>query len=163
MGCKEKETMTAPIEPSKLTPAQNILGEDAAETAALQEMLARAEKYLRSFRWCPQIAERYLAFGVGGVLALFLFKLEHAVNGTDQWLWVVEGDLPSAYFVVDEARDASSALSVYCDMMEEWAQAVESNKPLGELFPVSAAPTMENAALLQNRIAFIRERILPTL
>src|SRR5256885_471720 len=93
------QKMKAPVDLGCLTLVGKMTGEDAAETEQLREMLARAEAYLRSFQWCPPIAERYIGFGIGGVIALFLFKMERAINNTDEWLWVVGGDLPSAYFV----------------------------------------------------------------
>lgn len=155
--------MTTPVELSCLTPTEQMTGEDAEETASLREMLSRAEAYLKSFRWCPPIAERYLGIGIGGVVALFLFRLQRNINDTDEWLWVVEGDLPSAYFVTDEARNPESALAVYCEMMEEWADAVTKKSSLDEVFPVTAPATQENADQLRSRVKFLRERILPML
>jgi hypothetical protein len=155
--------MNPNVDFSKLTPADRIAGDDETESAQLRDMLARAEKYLRSYRWCPEISERYLAFGVGGVIALFLFVFETPANGTDESLWVVDGDLPSAYFVTDQARDAPSALGVYCELMEQWIAAVESGKSVNGLFPVQVPPTTENADLLRRRIGFIRGRLLPDL
>ena len=150
----------ASVDLSRLTPVEHMAGEDEAETVLLQQLLVRAEEYLRSFHWCPPIAERYLGIGVGGVLAVFLFKLERAINNADELLWVVEGDLPSAYFVVDEAPNAKSALEVYCTMMEYWANAVMSDSSLDDVFPVAAPATKANADRLCSRIRFIRNRII---
>jgi hypothetical protein len=96
-------------------------------------------------------------------VALFLFRLQTAINDTDEWLWVVEGDVPSAYFVIDEARDPASALTLYCDMMGEWAEAVLAKSSLDEVFPVDAPATKEHAEMLHSRIEFMRDRVLPTL
>lgn len=148
---------------SRLTPVERMKGESIEETRALRSMLGQAETYLRSFAWCPPIAARYFGFGVGGVIALFLFELESALNGTDKWLWVVEGDLPSAYFVTDDAHDAASALEVYCDLMEHWCDSAEKGEPLDDEFPVDVAPTLVNVNSLRARIGFIRNRLLPTL
>ncbi len=159
----EADEMELPIDLNLLTPAEHIEGDTADETAALKEMLARAVAYLKSFSWCPLITERYLGYGVGGVLALFLFRLQPAINGEDEWLWVVVGDLPSAYFVIDEARDPASALEAYCELMEDWAEAVLSKSSLDEVFPVTAAPTKKHAEMLKSRVRFIRKNILPSL
>lgn len=155
--------MNSPVNLDNLESAEQITGEDAEETARLRDMLARAESFLKSFKWCPPIVERYLAFGVGGVIALCLFKLQRRIHSTDQWLWVIEGDLPSAYFVVDEACDAAAALGVYCEMMDEWADAVEKQLPLDDVFPIGAAATKENAGMLKSRVKFLRDRILPNI
>ena len=101
--------MTSPINFDHLVPADSIAGESAQETLLLRELLMRAESYIRTFPWCPQIAERYFAFGVGAVVGVFLFRFEQPAGGSEDFLWVVVGDLPSAYFVVDDAYDSASA------------------------------------------------------
>jgi hypothetical protein len=90
-----------------------------------------------------------------------LFRFEPPVGQTDDWLWVVEGDLPSAYFVTDRARNVASALNLYGEMMERWADAVMQHASLGDIFPISVPPTEENAEMLRNRVRFLRERLLP--
>ena len=144
-----------------LIPAEQIGGEDAEETAQLKAMLHEATDYLRSFRWCPPIDQVYLGCGVGGIVAAFLFHFSKPIQGGDEWLWVVVGDLPTASLVLDEARDPASALEVYCQLMDEWGEAVLEGRSLDDVFPVRAEPTPENARSLLKRVDFIRMRLLP--
>lgn len=153
--------MTLPVDLRRVKPAEQIVGQDASETRQLREMLQRAETYLRSFKWCPPVVQRFMGYGVGGVVAVFLFKLEEKFNDTDDLLWVVEGDVPSAYLVTDSAPDPASALATYCEMMEEWANAVLNGSPLDEVFPVGAPATRDNANMLLSRTRFIREKLIP--
>lgn len=81
----------------------------------------------------------------------------------DEQLWVVVGDLPSAYLVTDVSPDAIAALGVYCELMEDWANAVLQETPLNEVFPVSARPTVENAHALLTRVKCLRDGIIPML
>ncbi len=155
--------MTTKIELDKVTPLEQFVGDNSMETARIRDMAAHADQYITNFNWCPPISNRYVGIGIGGVVSLFLYKFERPINGTDRYLWIVEGDLPSAYFVVDDAPDPISALIVYCKMMEDWAAAVESQVALDEVFPVAAAPTIESAEMLRTRVGFIRDRILPDL
>ena len=144
-----------------LVPTTRMQGESRRETKELRSMLAKAREYISSFNWCPDIAETYLGIGIGGVVAVFLFQFTQKINGTDGTLWVVVGDVPSAYMVTDQAPDARAALGVYCDLMEAWAKAVIEGKPTSNAYPVEAEPTTENAASLLSRIEFLRGRILP--
>jgi hypothetical protein len=148
---------------SLVTSVEAMVGEDQAETDELKRMLANAEAYIRSFSWCPAIVERYLGVGIGGVIALFLFKLARPIDGNDNWLWVVEGDLPSAYLVTDQATNPAAALNVYCELMDDWSDAVLRNRPLADVFPVKIEPTPKHAEMLRSRTKFIRERIAPML
>ncbi len=153
--------MRNPVNLHGLTPTAQMTAENESELAELQEMLRRAETYLKSFEWCPTIQEKYLAIGIGGVLALFLFRFEHPVCDSDEWLWVVVGDLPPAYFVVDDARTAQAALTVYCELMDQWADAAAGKSSLEGVFPVQAPATPESAKMLRKRLRFIRDNIIP--
>jgi len=76
--------------------------EDPDDVALLKDMAKEARQYLQSHDWCPPIRKLSLGYGVGGVVALFHAELAHAIDGTDDELWVAVGDLPSAYFVVKQ-------------------------------------------------------------
>ncbi|HVP13455.1 MAG TPA: hypothetical protein VMV94_19940 [Phycisphaerae bacterium] len=149
------------VDLKKLTPAERIVGDDAEDTRLLREMLQSATGYMRSLEWCPPIDRIYLGCGVGGVVAVFLFHFSKPIQGTDEWLWVVEGDLPTAYLVLDQASDPVTALDLYCGLMDEWARAVLAAQPLQDVFPVEAEPTPDNAENLLKRLDFIRTRLLP--
>jgi hypothetical protein len=140
---------------------EQIAGEDPEDTRLLMEMLEKARAYLTRYAWCPAIREARLAFGIGGVIALFLVQLEERIAGTDDQLWVVVGDLPSAYFVIDDVPGPQSALDTYCSLMEDWVEAVLSGHELRKSFPVDAKPSQANALALRSRLAFLRQRVLP--
>jgi hypothetical protein len=153
--------VTTPLDVAKLTPAERIAGEDAEETALLREMLRGAKEYIEGFRWCPPVDRVYLGCGVGGVVAVFLIRFSKRIGDADEWLWVVQGDLPSAYLVLDQAHDPASAVEVYCQLMDEWVKAVLEGRSLEYVFPVNVEPTKTNATNLVKRLNFIRTRLLP--
>ncbi|HTT83614.1 MAG TPA: hypothetical protein VMF67_09030 [Rhizomicrobium sp.] len=144
-----------------LTPVSNMKGEDEEDTRLLEEMAIGARNYITSFHWCPPIREMYFAFGVGFVIALFLFEFTEKIDGTDDWLWVVIGDLPPVYMVVLPDASPQQALETYCLLMEDWIEAVRNNGNFKEVYPVSAPRTVENADLLESRLGFLRREIIP--
>jgi hypothetical protein len=136
-------------------------GEDEEETSLLQEMLVEARRYLTSFRWCPPISEEYLGFGIGKVFAVFLFRFAEHRTQADDWLWVVVGDLPSAYFVVDDAPNPRRAAEVYCRLMQDWVFAVLNKTAMEDVFPVNAVASEEMARMLDSRVQFIQKKLVP--
>jgi hypothetical protein len=44
----------------------------------LREMLDEAVRYVTSFGWCRLIVDSYFGLGVGGVVGVFLFRIESA-------------------------------------------------------------------------------------
>jgi len=149
------------IDTSGFQEESKITGDDSDDTELLREMAAEARAYLEDYEWCPPIKSVHLAFGIGGVVAAFLVQFEEAIDGTDDdALWIIIGDLPTAYVIVEPGDDGDAALSRYCELMEDWAFNVLKGNSLEESFPVEAEPTHENAELLSQRIAFIRTEIL---
>jgi len=147
---------------ARLVPEDEIQGENAAETSELKSMLQQAKEYASSFDWAPSISSAYLGIGIGGVVAVFLLRLDEPVGQErDEYLWVIVGDLPSAYLVTDEASNPVEALRIYCQLMSDWAKAVKSGAGLDVVFPVAAPRDSEHADMLLNRIQFIRERVIP--
>ena len=98
--------------------------------------------------------------GVGGVIALFRVEFARAIEDTDRELWVVVGDVPSAYFVYEGNEEPDVAFEQYCLLMEDWATAVRAGGSLDEVVPVDAPTTQANADSLLSRIAFIREVLI---
>jgi hypothetical protein len=148
------------IDTDDLQEESKIQGDDAEDTELLREMAIEARAYVEDFEWGPSIAKVYLAFGIGGIVAVFLIQFDEAIEGADDALWVIVGDLPSAYVDIEPDDDAMAALTRYCDMMEAWAFNIFKGLSLEECFPVAAEPTQENAEMLRQRIAFIHTEIL---
>jgi hypothetical protein len=138
-----------------------IVGNDDEDTALLKEMAKEARDYIEGFEWCPPIQRMTLGYGVGGVIGLFRFEFSEAIEDTDSELWVVVGDLPSAYFIYEGNEDRAVALECYCRLMEEWANAVREGESVDECFPVEAEESRENAEAVLSRIDFIRRELRP--
>ncbi len=139
----------------------DIAGDDAEDTDLLKAMAADARSYIESHEWCPPIRTFSLGYGVGGVIALFHFEFTEAIDDTDSELWVVVGDLPSAYFVYEGNEHPAAALEQYCGLMEEWALAARDGESVDECFPVDAEANPQNAEMLLTRISFIRTELVP--
>ncbi len=144
-----------------LTPVDIMQGEDEKDTQLLREMSIRARDYVTSFHWCPPITGMYLGDGVGYIVAIFLFEFDRKIDGTDDKLWVVVGDLPSAYMVVGPNDFPQEALERYCLLMEDWIAVVRGNGDFDRVYPVDAPRTKKNADLLESRLAFLRREIIP--
>lgn len=149
------------IDMSNVVPVSRMQGDDPEDTHLLKGQLARAQEYLKSFKWCHGIKEAYFGDGVGKIAAVFLFRID-APPSVDEWIWVITGDIPSCYMEAGESAPTPAiALDLYCLLMEDWAEAVRTGTSLQEVYPVQAQPTKENADNLAGRIGFIRENILP--
>lgn len=124
-------------------------------------MRREAEGYLSAFTWCKRIRECFHGLGIGEVVAVFLFHIEPEDDSVDEWLWVVSGDLPPAYLVIDHSPTPVSALQTYVDEMSEWVKAVGKGEPIDDIIPVNVSATPENAKRLQKRLDFLVNEIIP--
>jgi hypothetical protein len=150
-----------PVDVTKMKRVDSIMGEDADETKLLKEMAKEAHDFIATHKWCKQLDRQYLAYGIGGVVAVFLVQITPAVEDVDRCLWVIVGDLPPAYIVVEDNPTAADALDAYCSLMEEWVEAAKNGESVEELVPVNVIPSPEWAEQLGGRLTYLRSKILP--
>lgn len=146
---------------SGVIPIDQILGEDAEDTRLLQEMAFKANRYISRFSWCRSIREAYFGDGYGKLVAVFLFRIEPSRPEVDEWLWVVVGDLPSAYLVIDSCKTPSQALERYIDAIWEWVELAKKGCWSEDVIPVNAPATPESARMLESRLTVLSEKIVP--
>lgn len=150
------------IDFDRLTPIAELAGENAEETERLRGMHAEAVRFLSAKQWCTEVEECWYGFGVGGVVAIFLFRIVPAGHA-DEWLWVIVGDLPTVYLVADDAPTPAQALETYIQLMNEWIAAVRTGGSLEDVYPVLAPADREHAEMLAARTDFLGREILPLL
>lgn len=151
------------IDTSRYIKEADIRGDSQEDTKLLRDMAKEARTYLNQFSWCPPIRKVYLAAGIGGIVAIFLVEFSRSINGIDDRLWVINGDIPSAYLVTEAGETPQEALHTYYDLMQEWVDAIKKGFDLASVFPVAAKPTLDNAVNLERRLNSLREEIEPSL
>ena len=145
-----------------VVPIALMFGETEKENRELEEMLDRARHFISDFKWCRSIKNEYFGYGIGGILAVFLFEIDPISDQVDEFVWVVVGDIPPAYLTSLENFTWEDALEGYVEEMSKWIEAVEQNQPVDKLIPVNAPSTQAYAELLKTRLAIIKESILPS-
>jgi hypothetical protein len=137
-----------------LTPVEIIVGDDDEDTALLRNMALSATKYLESFDWCVSIVSCFFAKGIGGIFAVFLFRIVPANASIDEWLWVVDGDLPSAYLPLQDAKSAAEVFHLYVAGMTRWvAYARSGQRQMPEdVPPLNYPANLEWADSVEHRV-----------
>ncbi|WP_374545526.1 hypothetical protein [Rhodoblastus sp.] len=148
------------IDVSKIVPLDSMHGEDAEETEQLNALFQEAKAYLESFNWCYKVVAAYFGLGFANLIGIFLFEIIPTSKSVDSLVWVVVGDIPPAYLVVDNAPNPACALDAYIGEMSKWVNAVEAGLPVDNLIPVNVATTKENASRLHKRLQFLDREIV---
>lgn len=130
-----------------------------ADRPEMLEMYEKAFNFLSNQEWYASLKESYMGMFHPGIVAVFLFRILPS-GSFDEWIWIIVGDLPSAYIVTDDCLNPAAALDGYIGEMEEWIKAVEEGRSIQDLIPVNAPPTLDNAKALKSRMTFLDERIL---
>jgi len=144
-----------------VVPLDRMIGGDDEDTRLLRVMASGAENYLRSFPWCKSIRETYFGDGYGGVVAVFLFRIEPARADVDEWLWVIACDVSPAYLVTDSCKTPSQALEGYIGEISKWVVLAKEGRSSKDVIPVCVPATPENAADVEKRIELLRRVIVP--
>jgi hypothetical protein len=145
-----------------LIDARQLQGVSDYETRILQSYREQARSSLEIFAWCTEVRQERFGLGVSGMVAVF--AMETLVKGrTREWLWVVAGELPAAYFSLARATCPCDALRVYCELVESWIDAVHHGTLHRDVFPLSIEPTPAAAALLGSKLRAMRSYVVPAL
>jgi hypothetical protein len=142
-------------------PLDKMFGEDDEDAKLLRVMASGAKSFLLSFPWCDRISEAYYGDGYGGIVAIFLFNIYSTRTDVDEWLWVVFGDVPPAYLVVDSSRTPSQALERYLEEISAWVKLAKKGRSSKYVIPAYVQATPENAADVEQRMQFLQDIILP--
>ena len=158
--------MTSPIEPPipTLTPIGLLAGEDEEDTRLLIAMSKNAETYLRSFAWCREVFDGFFGGGVGGIFAVFLFKIRPSKASIDSWIWVVVGDVPSAYLPLEDANSPAAVFQTYLRGMGKWVEFARQGRTGTAddgVPPVDVQATPEWADKLEQRLNSLRLIVQP--
>jgi len=157
---EEGQLMMANPDLSKVTKLSSFPFEEESEVDEIKSMMKEAKDYLSSFKWCGTIVDQFVGIAIPGIVAVFLFQIRPTRECVDEWIWVIVGDVPSAYITTEDAPNPATALDGYIGAMEEWVEAAESGKPVEDLIPVNVPATVENARKLRSRLDFLKDKIL---
>ena len=130
------------------------------ENEEVKQLAIDARNYLLSHSWCSQIESGYHAFAIAGVIGIFLFDIIPSKPEIDETLWIVTGDLPPAYLVIDDADSWQETLKGYVYEMNRWITAVREGIGLDDIIPVDAEPTIEHAEMLEGRLEFLQKNLI---
>jgi hypothetical protein len=150
------------VDRSGMINSAEISDADPEEAKLLRARAEEARRFLQSFKWCKNIRQQWFAGGFSHVAAFF-FEIDNGQYPADGNLWVVVGDLPAAYLVVDVIPNYKEALLVYTYEMRRWVDEVKHRRSVKDCIPVRVEPTMEYALLLESRLDFIENRYVPSL
>jgi hypothetical protein len=140
---------------SELAPAADISGEDEQDTVLLRTMSGDAQAYISSFSWCGTILSSFFGGGVGGIFAVFLFHIHPSRPGIDPWIWVVVGDIPSAYLPVADCQSPAEVFRTYIQGMSKWVELARlghTGTPDQGVPPVNVPATPEWAEKINQRL-----------
>jgi hypothetical protein len=156
------EQPAVPPVPSAV-PIEFLRGEDDQDTNLLRGMGEEAVLYVQSFDWCVELHEQYFGDGIGGVVALFLFRITIRDLETPEWVWIIVGDLPPAYLGFHGFPSPRAALLLYIEGVEEWLAASPEERVSGDLIPIEVPPKAELIEMLRDRAAKLRSAVLPNI
>ena len=146
---------------SGVVPILAMVGEDDAETQKLRSMESVARDFITDFDWCGGIREFYFGAGIGGVFAVFLAHIRPNQSSVDEYLWIVVGDMPSAYLVTDDCPNPKEALEGYIWEMRKWVALAKEGRTSNDVIPVNVPATPDWAETLEIRLDALAQKIIP--
>ena len=156
-----RETVTSDLPVSGVIPISQMAGEDGQETQRLRNMEQKARDFVSNFEWCEEIRNFYYGAAIGDVFAVFLAHIRPSQPSVDEYLWIIVGDLPSAYLVTDDCANPKEALEGYIWEMRKWVTLAGDGRNSEDVIPVNAPATPEFAEALESRLDALEQKIIP--
>jgi hypothetical protein len=148
-----------------LVPTTSIVGDDEQDTLLLRKMSEDAKRYISSFSWCKTILDSYLGGGVGGIFAVFFFHIRPSRPEVDPWIWIVVGDIPSAYLPLSDCNSPAEVFRTYILAMSRWVEMAGKGDPHAahaeDLPPVDLPATPEWAETINQKLYGLTLAIKP--
>lgn len=148
------------VDLSKVIAYPKFIGAEPDNKEEVIAMYGEAKEFLSFYDWCKEITESYVGMVYAGIIGIFLFRIPPGRDEIDEWVWVLVGDLPSAYLTCENCPNPATALDGYIGAMSEWVEAAEKGESVAQLIPVNVPATKENAEKLKTRLKFLDEKIL---
>jgi hypothetical protein len=165
MAVKSNNSFDEPIKVplDEIVPIREISGDDEEDTALLRQMAEVARRYIQSFDWCAVVLEGYFGGGAGGIFAIFLFHIVPTKSESDEWMWIVVGDLPSIYLHLVDAPRPKDVFEMYVDGLTKWVTHVrsEESEVPDDVPPIDVPPTPQWADDIERRAKSLKEILGP--
>ena len=113
----------SPIEPERLVPVPLTPDNDQRGIGPLGCYHPIARTFLQSMPWHNGIVADYFGGGQLGLGAAFLFEVVSRNPNVPSFVWIVAGDMPAIYMVVDRAPNWVCAFDVYRRLALDWIYA----------------------------------------
>ena len=127
----------------------------------VETLLIEAENFLSEFDWCIKIIDGWLAASFGYILNIFYFRIHPDYRSCqDEFVWIIVGDIPSAYIDVVSAPTAFDALKSYINVMQDWVDNVSNGNSVKYCYPVNVPPKKKYADMLAIRLKLLKEDYL---
>jgi hypothetical protein len=150
-----------PTSVSGVVPIEQMRGDDPEDLELLRADFEKARSFLLNQTWCFGLGEVYCGEGIGGIMSIFLMELDPVPTGVDQWLWVIVGDIPSAYFVIDQYQTPIDALKGYIAARRRWVELAYGGETSPDVMPVDVPANPHYAEILERRLNILEKFISP--
>jgi hypothetical protein len=148
-----------PIVLARVVPLDALDPREPAEAAVLA-LCEEATTLVAAAPWCGAVLERHLGFGVGDEIAVVLFRVARADDGSP-WQWAVVGDVPPALMWAEALLTPARALEAYVAAMRDEVTAIRGGDPLDGLVRIDAPQEVRWADALERRLDYIESALLP--
>ena len=159
LGQQKKEPVKLPVE--GVTLLEEIESETEEELVLLAQRAEEAAAYLSDFPWCAAIKDIYFGDGIGEIFCIFLVHITPAVEGVDEFLWVIVGDLPPLYLVTAGCPSPEAAMEGYIKFLRQWVAGAKEGKNMEDEIPIDLPANRETALAIEARLDLLTEKILP--
>lgn len=127
-------------------------------SAAFLKLFHCGREYLVAKPWVVRVTDILVGKIIGDRAGAFLYEIAPTSKKVDRLHWVICGDVPSAYLVLDKAKNPDEAIEQYCFQVRKWIEGVRAGQLLPNTMPIEWPQTIESAERLSKMLLDVFER-----
>lgn len=158
MATISKSKRTLPFEREAVWDLNEYSKTHDVGSAAFLKLFHCGREYMTAKSWVVRVTQILVGKIIGDRVGVFLYEIAPASKKVDRLHWVICGDVPSAYLVLDKAKNPTEAIEQYCIQVRKWIEGVRSGQLLPDTMPIEWPQSIPSAERLSKMLDEVFEQ-----
>ena len=146
-----------PVDISEMIAIENIAISDIDLKNEAIKLSKDALQIITTTLWCEKIIQGWLAYSNSYIIGIFLFHVKHKQNDSLDYVWLINGDIPTHIINARYCTNWITAFDCYINDMQEWVDHVYKGLSIDNLkVHVNVPPEAIWAERLESRLSLLR-------
>jgi hypothetical protein len=158
MATISKSKRTLPFERESVWDINEYSKTHDVGSASFLKLFHGGREYMTAKPWVVRITQIWVGKIIDDRAGVFLYEIAPISAKVDRLHWVICGEVPSAYLVLDKAKNPAEAIEQYCIQVRKWIEGVRAGQLLPHTMPIEWPQSFSSAERLSKMLFDVFEQ-----